>query len=274
LVDVEPEVRNLPGAKPAPPLRGGIRFEDVGFSYEPGHPILRGVDVDIAPGSRVALVGPSGGGKSTILSLVLRLHDPERGRVLIDGYDARELTLASLRGQMSVALQDPILFAVSVAENIAYGSPDAPPEAIETAAHTANAHDFIQTLPEGYATVVGERGVSLSRGQRQRIALARCAIRKAPVLLLDEPFTGLDEESRQAVFLGLEQLAAGRTTLLVTHELADAVACDLILYLEGGCIVEQGSHDELMRAAGRYASSFAAQAANVPAVVREPAASG
>lgn len=272
--DIEPEVRDLPDAKPAPPLRGAIRFEDVGFAYEPGHPILRGIDIDIEAGSRVALVGPSGGGKSTILSLVLRLHDPERGRVLIDGQDLREFTLASLRSQMSVALQDPILFAVSVADNIAYGSPDAQVEAIVPAARTANAHDFIETLPEGYETIVGERGVSLSRGQRQRIALARCAIREAPVLLLDEPFTGLDEESRRAVLVGLDQLAAGRTTLMVTHELTDAVASDLILVLEGGVIAEHGSHAELMRAGGRYASLFAAQAAGVSEPSRAPAATG
>ncbi len=273
LFDIEAEVGDLPDAKPAPPLRGEIRFEDVGFGYEPGHLILRGVDFEIPAGSRVALVGPSGGGKSTILSLVLRLHDPEHGRVLVDGHDLRDYTLASLRGQISVALQDPMLFALSVRENIAFGWADAGPEAIEPAARTANAHDFIETLPEGYETLVGERGVSLSRGQRQRIALARCAVRESPILLLDEPFTGLDEESRQAVFIGLERLARGRTTLLVTHELADAVDCDLILFLEKGRVVEHGSHTALMRAGGRYASLFAAQAAS-PSSVRGSAVAG
>jgi ATP-binding cassette subfamily B protein len=274
LFDIEAKVRDLPDAQEAPPLQGAIRFEGVRFAHEPGHAILKGLDFDVPAGSRVALVGPSGGGKSTILSLVLRLHDPDRGRVLVDGHDLREYTLNSLRGQISVALQDPMLFALSVRENIAYGAPGAPPEAIEAAARSANAHDFIETLPEGYETIVGERGVSLSRGQRQRIALARCAIRPAPILLLDEPFTGLDEESRQAVFIGLEQLAERRTSLLVTHELADAVGCDLILFLERGHIVEQGTHGSLMRAAGRYASMFAAQAAESTEPLRGPAAAG
>jgi len=269
--DIEPEVHDLPDAQPAPALRGAIRFEDVAFAYEPGHLILRGIDVDIEAGSRVALVGPSGGGKSTILSLLLRLHDPGRGRVMIDGQDVRGFTLDSLRSQISVALQDPILFAVSVADNIAYGSPDAQPESIVPAARTGNAHDFIETLPDGYETIVGERGVSLSRGQRQRIALARCAIRDAPMLLLDEPFTGLDEESRQAVTVGLEQLAAGRTTLMVTHDLADAVTSDLILFLEGGVIVEQGRHAELMRSGGRYATLFEAQATGLDQPSQAPA---
>jgi len=261
LFEIEPEVRDQPDAVEAPALEGALRLEDVTFGYEPGHPILRGVSVDIPAGSRVALVGPSGSGKSTILSLLLRLHDPSEGRVVVDGRDVRDYTLASLRGQISVALQDPILFAVSVRDNIAYGASQASPDAVEPAARTANAHDFIETLPEGYETVVGERGVSLSRGQRQRIALARCAVREGPILLLDEPFTGLDEESRQAVFVGLDQLARGRTSVLVTHELADAVACDLILFLEHGQVVEQGTHDELMQAGGRYAALFAAQAA-------------
>jgi ATP-binding cassette subfamily B protein len=272
LFDIEPEVRDLPGAQPAPPLQGAIRLADVGFAYEPGHPVLRGIDIDIPAGSRVALVGPSGGGKSTILSLLLRLADPQQGRVMIDGHDVRDFTLESLRGQISIALQDPMLFAVSVGENIAYGASAVDSEAVEQAARTANAHDFIQTLPDGYDTMVGERGLSLSRGQRQRIALARCAIRQSPILLLDEPFTGLDEESRRAVSVGLESLAGGRTSLMVTHELSDALACDLILFLKDGRIVEHGSHDVLMSLAGSYASLYTLQAAEAVDLAREPAA--
>ena len=222
-------------------------------------PIQLDATLACAADEMLALVGPSGSGKSTILSLCLRLHDPEAGRVLIDGHDIREFTVASLRSQISVSLQDPVLFAMTVRENIGLGGQNVTQAAIEAAAELANADSVVRALPEGYETIVGERGVSLSRGQRQRIALARCAVRQAPIVLLDEPFTGLDEESRRAVSLGFERLAQGRTTLLVTHELADAVSCDLILFLERGRIVERGTHGELMRHSGRYASMFRAQ---------------
>src|SRR5213594_1623460 len=184
--DRTPDVRDLPGAVPAPPLRGHVRFDGVGFAYDPGHAALEAIDCTVEPGQHVALVGPSGSGKSTFASLILRLYDPTAGRVLIDGRDLREYTLASLRTQISVVLQDSILFVGTIRDNIGQGAPGASPEAIEAAARLANAHGFIMAQPQGYDTVVGERGVTLSNGQRQRIAVARAAIRQAPLLILDE----------------------------------------------------------------------------------------
>src|SRR6058998_2407566 len=191
LLDRVPDVRDMPGAVPAPPLRGAVRFEAVSFAYEPGRPALDEIACDVQPGELVALMGPSGSGKTTFISLILRLYDPTAGRVLIDGRDIREYTLASLRAQMSVVLQDSLLFAATIRDNIAYGAPGTPHEAIEAAARLANAHAFVEALPKGYDTMVGERGVTLSHGQRQRIAIARAATRRAPVLILDEPTTGL-----------------------------------------------------------------------------------
>ena len=259
LLDRTPDVRDLPGAVPAPALRGAVRFEGISFAYEPGRPALEQVDCEVQPGQHVALVGPSGSGKSTFVSLILRLYDPTAGRVLIDGRDIRDYTLASLRAQTSVVLQDSILFAATIRDNIAYGAPGAPPEAIEAAARIANAHAFIEALPHGYDTVVGERGVTLSSGQRQRIAIARAAIRRAPVLIFDEPTTGLDGESERAVIEALDRLAQGWTTFLITHDLRLAARADLILYLEDGRVRERGTHGELLQADGRYAALYRVQ---------------
>ena len=256
-----PEVRDLPGARPAPPFRGAVHFEDVTFAYEPGRPVFDQITFEVPTSGRVALVGPSGIGKSTLLALLLRLYDPTRGCVRIDGHDIREYTLASLRPQISVVLQDTVLFAASVRENIAYGAPGATPEAVEAAARLANAHEFIQAMPQGYDTVIGERGATLSGGQRQRIAVARAAIRQAPILLLDEPATGLDGENERLVLDALERLSEGRTTVLVTHDLRLAARADLILYLERGQVLERGSHAELMQAGGCYARLYGLQVA-------------
>src|SRR5438034_623658 len=189
-------------------------------------------------GTRLALVGPSGGGKSTLLSLVLRLYDPQRGRVLIDGRDIREFTLESLRAQISVVLQDNVLFAASVRDNIACAAPGAASEQIFAAARLANAHEFIAALPQGYDTILGERGVTLSQGQRQRLAIARAAIRRAPILILDEPTTGLDKKNETSVLQALNRLRAEQTTFLITHDLSQALNADVILYLENSRIVE------------------------------------
>src|SRR5438046_8453491 len=214
LLDRVPDVRDLPGAVPAPPLRGAVRFEAVSFAYEPGRPALDEIAGDAQPGELVALMGPSGGGKTTFVSRRLRLYDPTAGRVLIDGRDIREYTLASLRPQMSVVLQDSLLFAASIRDNIAYGASEkgSSPEAIEAAARLANADSFIRALPQGYDTVIGERGVTLSNGQRQRIPIARAAIRHGPTLLFGEPTTGLDRVTAPAVMQGTAQRRGWRTT--------------------------------------------------------------
>jgi ATP-binding cassette subfamily B protein len=251
-----PEIRDLPGAVCAPPFRGAVRFEDVSFAYEPAQLVLQDVSFEVWPGQHVALVGPSGGGKSTLASLLLRLYDPVQGRILIDKRDIREYTLASLRAQISIVLQESILFAVSVRDNIAYGSPDATDEEIEAAARLANARDFIQALPEGYDTILGERGETLSGGERQRIAIARAAVRQAPIVILDEPATGLDKENERAVSEALERLTRERITFLIAHDLRTAQQADLILYLEKGRIVERGAHAELMRCGGRYGAMY------------------
>ncbi len=259
LLERVPDVRDLPDAARAPVLRGEVKFESVAFSYEPGRSTLEGIELVVRPGQRVAIVGPSGGGKSSLMSLILRLYDPRQGRVLIDGQDIRRFTLESLRSQISVVLQDNILFAVSVRDNIASAAPGAALVEIERAARLAKAHEFITALPQGYDTIMGERGVTLSHGQRQRIAIARAAIRQAPILILDEPTTGLDKKNEQAVLEALERLNQGRTTFLITHDLRQAAGADLIVYLEGGRIVERGTHAGLLQADGRYAALYRLQ---------------
>jgi ATP-binding cassette subfamily B protein len=256
LLEMTPEVHDLPGAVPAPNFAGAVRFERVSFAYEPGHPVLSQIDFEVAPGRHIALVGPSGIGKSTLFSLLLRLYDPADGRVLIDGRDIREFTLASLRRQITVVLQDTILFGGSVWENIRYGAPGSTRDEIEAAARLANAHEFIEALPQGYDTILGERGATLSGGQRQRIAIARAAIRQAPILILDEPTVGLDSENAQTVLAALDRLSSGRTTFFISHDLRWAARADLILYIEHGCVAECGTHAELIRANRRYAHAY------------------
>ncbi|HEY1133881.1 MAG TPA: ABC transporter ATP-binding protein [Nocardioides sp.] len=246
LLEVEPTVRDATWAREAPALRGDIVLDDVWVSYTADHPVLRGVSLRIRAGERVALVGTSGSGKSTLASLLSRLRDPDAGSVRIDGHDLRDLTLDSLRGQVSVVLQESVLFATSVEENIAHGRPGATRSDIEAAARIAGAHDFIEALPESYATVVGERGATLSGGQRQRIAIARAAVRRAPVVVLDEALTGLDEGTEAEVLGALERLTAGRTTIVVTHDLAHARDCDRVVWLENGEVVADGPPAEVL----------------------------
>ncbi|NER26567.1 MAG: ABC transporter ATP-binding protein [Symploca sp. SIO1C4] len=259
ILDYEPHVCNLPQAKPAHSFFGALRFENVSFGYESRHEILRNISFEVQSGQQIAIVGASGGGKSTLISLILRLYDPNYGRILIDGQDLREYTLESLREQISVVLQESILFAATIRDNIAYGRIGASDAEIEKAAKIANAHDFIINLPNGYNTILGERGNTLSGGQRQRIAIARAAIRQAPIVILDEPTTGLDNASQQTLNQALSRLTQGRTTFLISHNLRAVEQADLILYLEGGQIVERGTHQQLMAKGNYYAALYQLQ---------------
>jgi subfamily B ATP-binding cassette protein MsbA len=253
-LDVEPEVREQPGASPLACGEGVLRFEAVGFSYgREGAPTLSGVDLEARRGETIALVGPSGGGKSTILNLIPRFYDPTAGRVTLDGQDIRDVTLASLRAQVALVTQEPFLFDDTIRANIAYARPDAPEAAIEQAARAAAAHDFIMALPHGYDTTVGEAGARLSGGQRQRIAIARAFLKDAPILLLDEATSALDTESEAQVQAALKRLMAGRTTLLIAHRLSTVRGADRIYVIDQGRIVEIGDHASLVRKRGLYA---------------------
>lgn len=246
LLDTRPEIVDAPWARPAPRFRGLIEFRDVVFGYRPGRPVLKGLNLIIPPGRRVALVGPSGAGKSSIAGLLSRLRDADAGQVLIDGRDLRDLTLDSARSQVAVVLQDSVLFADTIRANIAYGAPDldgrpVSDEWIRWAARLAGADAFIQALPQGYDTVIGERGATLSGGQRQRIAIARAAIRNAPIVILDEAMTGLDPGTEAEVAAALRRLTEGRTTLVITHDLDAARDADLVFWIDDGRLVRGGT---------------------------------
>lgn len=252
VLDREPDIQEDPDAIEAADLKGKIKFNNVSYAYETGAPVLNNISFSVAEGQQVALLGRSGSGKSTLSALTLRLYDPQAGSISIDGVDIRRYRLESLRREIGIVLQDSLLFATTVRENIAYGKLDATEQEIMAAAKAANAHDFIMQLENGYDTVVGERGTTLSGGQRQRIAIARTFIRNMPILILDEPMTGLDIESESTVREALRRLMAGRTSILITHDLEAASEADLILLLADGRIIEQGSHQELLLRNGQY----------------------
>ncbi|HYV11412.1 MAG TPA: ABC transporter ATP-binding protein [Pyrinomonadaceae bacterium] len=240
---IEPEREDSPGAIEATALRGDISFRNVSFEYGAGKPVLRNISFDIAKGQKVALLGRSGAGKSTIISLLLRLYEVEDGAILIDGINVKDYKRESLRQQVAIVMQDSVMFGASVRENIAYGKVDATTDEIIRAAKAANAHEFISQLEDGYDTVIGERGGTLSGGQRQRIAIARAFVRSAPILVLDEPMTGLDVESEAAVRDALNRLMHGKTCLAITHDHASAATADRVLILENGRmhVTERGS---------------------------------
>ncbi|MGI5283123.1 ABC transporter ATP-binding protein [Nonomuraea polychroma] len=236
LLDAEPELRDMPWARPLRSPRGDIWLHEVTVAHEPGHPVLSDVSLHVRPGERVGIVGPSGSGKSTLLSLLLRLTDPQSGRVLLDGHDVRDLTLASVRSATAVVLQESVLFADTVRENIRLARPEATDAEVRAAAVAADADGFITAMPHGYDTVLAERGDSLSGGQRQRIAIARAILRDAPIVLLDEPTTGLDAESRRTVLAALDRLTHGRTVLVVAHHEELLASCDRVIRIADGRI--------------------------------------
>ncbi|MDZ7830018.1 MAG: ABC transporter ATP-binding protein/permease [Halofilum sp. (in: g-proteobacteria)] len=253
LLDTRPGVTDRPDARELTVNEGRIRFESVGFGYRPDRRVLREVDFEIAPGRKVAVVGPSGAGKSTIARLLFRFWDPDEGRVLIDGQDLRECTQASVRAAIGIVPQDTVLFNDTIAYNIGYAHPGASRAEIEDAARTADIHEFIASLPEGYATVVGERGLKLSGGEKQRVAIARVILKRPPVLVFDEATSSLDSRSEEAILSALARVSRETTTLAIAHRLSTVADADEILVLDGGCIAERGSHDTLLARDGLYA---------------------
>lgn len=265
IIDAVPEITDSPNAIELASVRGEVEFRGVAFNYAADQPVLRGIDLKAGPGRVVAIVGRTGAGKTTMASLLLRFYDPTAGALFLDGHDFRNIRLACLRKQVSVVLQDPILFATSIAENIAYGKPGATHEEIEQAARRAQADEFIRTQPQGYGTLLGERGVNLSGGQRQRLSIARAFLKDAPILILDEPTSALDSQTEQALLACLRDLMQGRTTFIIAHRLSTVRHAHEIVVLDQGRIVERGTHDELIRQQTRYADMYRGQWAGADA---------
>ncbi len=259
LLDTQPEVKEAARCVDLARSTGAVAFERVSFSY-PGRPrVLDEISFEVPPGARVALIGPTGAGKTTLASLLVRFYDPDAGRILVDGVDIRDLRLQSLRAQLAVVLQEPLLFSGTIAENIRYGRLDATDDQVVAAATSANAHEFISRLPNGYETIVGERGAQLSGGERQRICVARAFIKDAPILILDEPTSSIDSKTENVILDALDELMYGRTSLMIAHRLSTVREADLILVLSQGRIVQQGTHDELVEQDGLYRQLYEAQ---------------
>ncbi len=259
LMDRDPDIRDAPGALALDGARGDLSFEEVSFSYEGRSGVLEDIDFRARPGDLVGVVGPTGAGKTTLVSLIPRFYDIQKGQILLDGHDIRTLQLKSLRSQVSLVLQEPVLFSGTIADNIRYGRLEASAAEVEEAARAANAHDFIQRLPETYETTLGERGVKVSVGERQRICIARAFLKDAPILILDEPTSAVDSRTEAIILEALNRLMRGRTTFLISHRLAAVRHADRILVVDEGRLVEQGTHDELMRQEGLYHELYQTQ---------------
>ena len=264
ILDADSLIAQKPDARDPGILKGEIVFEHVAFAYDPESPVLRDICLTINPGQRVGVCGPTGGGKSTVLSLIPRFYDPTKGRVLIDGVNIADFKLDRLRAQIGFVLQDTVLFAGTVRDNIAYGRPEATQEEIIQAATMANAHEFISQMPQGYESLVGERGLTLSGGQRQRIGIARAVVRNSPILILDEPTAALDTESEKLVMEALERLMMGRTVIIIAHRLSTIRDADKIVVLKGGLVAEEGTHEELINRNQTYAELYRIQAGVTP----------
>ena len=258
-IDSQPDIVETPGATELPPMTQGIQFDGLSFAYTPDNPVLRDISVDVKVGETVALVGPSGSGKSTFIKLLPRFYDAQKGGIRIDGTDIRDVTLQSLRAQISLVTQDMILFAESVRENIAAGRTDYTQAQIEQAARAANAAEFIEKLPQGYDTCLAEAGTTLSGGQRQRLAIARAFIKDPRILILDEATSSLDSESERLIQDALDHFLKGRTAFIIAHRLSTVQRADRILVIEKGSIVEQGSHQELLAMDGVYRRLYETQ---------------
>jgi subfamily B ATP-binding cassette protein MsbA len=256
ILDTKLIIHQKPDAVNPGRLNGDIVFENVCFGYEQGIPVLRDINLSISCGQRIGICGPTGCGKSTVVSLIARFYDPTGGKLFIDGQDITDFTLDGLRAQIGFVLQDTVLFYGTVRDNIAYGRTDATTEEIIEAAKLANAHDFISRMPQGYNTLVGERGVTLSGGQRQRIGIARAVVRNSPILILDEPTAALDAEAEDLVMDALEQLMAGRTVITIAHRLCTIRNADKIIVMHEGCVAEEGTHDELLEKSGIYSELY------------------
>ncbi len=259
LLEEQPEIEDRPGAPDLRVERGEVRFEHVDFAYQPERPILQDVDFTIPPGRKLAVVGHSGAGKSTLARLLFRFYDVSGGRILIDGQDIREVTQASLRAAIGIVPQDTVLFNESIEYNLRYARPEASFEEMVEAAKLAQLHDFVESLPEGYATVVGERGLKLSGGEKQRVAIARAILKRPKILIFDEATSALDSHAEQAILEALQRASAGHTTLAIAHRLSTIVDADEILVLEHGRVIERGSHAALLNAGGHYAAMWALQ---------------